>query len=244
MTRLPALQQQLICAARREKTRRLRLPAVAAALVVGLGGTGVALAATGVILQTNPSRLTDGAPVVTSVQLLDVRAADPQGGAPWGLRTNRTSSNALCVDVGRVVDGKLGKYQADGSFQEQSVGEGACSSPGARTGATAGPLKITTHAVYLSNGFLPGTPGSGCALEVQRGGVAETVDKLKTTIPAADGAKQPDLATQLAQLQQILAAPPCRSDQLRAVSYGVTNGSVAPYLSVSSTSALNQRATP
>jgi hypothetical protein len=58
-----------------------------------------------------------------TTKLLSVRTADPDGGPPWGLRVYRTTVNqgsgqrpVGCVQVGRVVDARLGVLGQDGSF--------------------------------------------------------------------------------------------------------------------------------
>ena len=49
-----------------------------------------------------------GATVPGSVALLADDVADPDGGARWGLRTFATTRGYGCVQVGRVLDGRLG----------------------------------------------------------------------------------------------------------------------------------------
>jgi hypothetical protein len=48
--------------------------------------------------------------------LLSLRAPDPGGGPPWGLRLVRTHSGLLCAQVGRVEHGVLGRIGVDGAF--------------------------------------------------------------------------------------------------------------------------------
>jgi hypothetical protein len=50
-----------------------------------------------------------------TVRLTALRVGDPGGGPPWGLRTFRTTRGAVCVQVGRVVDGRLGVLGQDGA---------------------------------------------------------------------------------------------------------------------------------
>jgi hypothetical protein len=57
-----------------------------------------------------------GTPVAGSVRLLDLRVADPAGGLPWGMRTLRTTRGLVCVQVGRVFEGRLGVLGRDGAF--------------------------------------------------------------------------------------------------------------------------------
>lgn len=50
-----------------------------------------------------------------SWQLLALRVADPAGGAPWGLRTIRTSAGATCAEPGRVEHGRIAPLGGTGS---------------------------------------------------------------------------------------------------------------------------------
>jgi hypothetical protein len=54
--------------------------------------------------------------VVGPGRLLGARAADPDGGPEWGVRLVKTSRGFGCLQLGRVVDGKLGVLGRDGSF--------------------------------------------------------------------------------------------------------------------------------
>ena len=51
-------------------------------------------------------------------QVLSLRAPDPGGGLPWGLRLVRTQDGLLCAQVGRVSDGVLGQVGVDGAFED------------------------------------------------------------------------------------------------------------------------------
>ena len=93
---------------------------VALPLVVG----AVAVAATSGILSGEPvkdpsaahANPKSGLGVVVSGKMLGVRMADPDGGPEWGMRLVRTSRGFGCVQLGRVVEGKLGVLGRDGSF--------------------------------------------------------------------------------------------------------------------------------
>jgi hypothetical protein len=101
---------------------RLRILLVALALV--LGTTAVTLAASGVILNGSPVRpirppiatAGQGIPVLGGSRLLPLRAADPAGGLPWGMRIVRTTRGLICVQLGRVDHGQLGQLGVDGAF--------------------------------------------------------------------------------------------------------------------------------
>ncbi|HTY97981.1 MAG TPA: hypothetical protein VMB91_13135 [Solirubrobacteraceae bacterium] len=97
--------------------------------VVALLGGGTALAATGVLQTGAPVssevRATpnagEGTVIASSVRLLPLRVPDPGGGPPWGLRAARTSRGLLCVEVGRVVGGRIGVLGRDGAFHDDGA---------------------------------------------------------------------------------------------------------------------------
>jgi hypothetical protein len=128
MTYLPQLKAELVKAIPQDVPRRgrLRRPlALVIAAALAAGATTGALAATGVIAigapihdafglgNTDPHR-GNGVIVPGSVRLLSVRVADPVGGPPWGMRVIGTTRGVGCIQVGRVVDGKLGTLGRDG----------------------------------------------------------------------------------------------------------------------------------
>jgi hypothetical protein len=124
MIYLPQLRDQLIAAPAASRRRR-RLPAVALLVPTGLLVAAGALAATGVIpigssvktphwVNRDPHRQT-GVPVPAGAGLLALRVADPAGGPPWGMRLVKTSRGLTCMQIGRVVDGKLGVLGRDGA---------------------------------------------------------------------------------------------------------------------------------
>lgn len=91
---------------------------LATALAAGLLATAlVALAGSGGQQSAFPTgALAPGGVKIVSVQLLALRAADPQGGPPWGLRIARTARGWICAQVGRVDDGRFGELGLDGAF--------------------------------------------------------------------------------------------------------------------------------
>jgi hypothetical protein len=124
-------------APRRRRSWRLIVVVAGASLLAG----GAALAAT--------QLLSIGAPVPASKQglaaiepgtarLLSVRAADPDGGPPWGLRVFRSKSGLACIQVGRAYKGRLGvlgqdgTFHNDGRFHELPVEAEGCGSVDAR----------------------------------------------------------------------------------------------------------------
>ncbi len=139
MTLLPEVEHALLDAVARDqaagrqtrlariRARSLRLPAVA--LLALLGTTTLALAASGVIL-TGSSVPTHGrprpgyglgVPAVGASKLLPLRAPDPAGGPPWGMRIVRTTRGFLCLQIGRVQDGVLGELGIGGAFHDDGL---------------------------------------------------------------------------------------------------------------------------
>jgi hypothetical protein len=94
------------------------------ALALALATTTIALAATGVILTGSPVRpsirpiatVGEGIPIAGGSRLLPIRAADPAGGLPWGMRIVHTTRGLICVQIGRVYHDQLGQLGLDGAF--------------------------------------------------------------------------------------------------------------------------------
>jgi hypothetical protein len=102
---------------------RSRLRIALLALAPTLATTAIALAASGVILTGAPvhtakPRATagEGIPVLGGTRLLPLRAPDPAGGLPWGMRVVHTTRGLVCVQIGRVENGQLGELGIDGAF--------------------------------------------------------------------------------------------------------------------------------
>jgi hypothetical protein len=116
----------LLSRARAWRPRRANAPLVAA--IVVLAGGAIAAAATGVLTGSpvsNPAgppvpRARYGVPVAGGSKLLALRAADPEGGLPWGMRIVRTTRGLVCVQVGRVFHGQLGQLGVDGVFHDDN----------------------------------------------------------------------------------------------------------------------------
>src|SRR5271165_2676708 len=93
-------------------------------LVLVLASAAITLAATGVILTGSPvstvrapiATAGEGIPVAGGARLLPLRAADPAGGLPWGMRIIHTTRGLICVQIGRVYDDQLGQLGVDGAF--------------------------------------------------------------------------------------------------------------------------------
>jgi hypothetical protein len=98
--------------------------ALAAGGVIQIG----APAETGVPGALRLSELRGGGIVKGTVRVLPVSTPDPAGGPPWGMRVYSTKVGEGCVQVGRLLDGKLGAigqdnaFRDDGQFHEFAVG--------------------------------------------------------------------------------------------------------------------------
>jgi hypothetical protein len=57
-----------------------------------------------------------GALTLGTVKVLPIATADPQGGPPWGMRVFSTTRSVGCIQVGRLVDGRIGALGQDGAF--------------------------------------------------------------------------------------------------------------------------------
>ena len=53
-----------------------------------------------------------------TVRLLGLSVPDPRGGPPWGMRVLRTTRGVGCLQVGRLLDGKLVALGQDGAFDD------------------------------------------------------------------------------------------------------------------------------
>ena len=140
MTLLPEVRSQLYDAAERrarsprtgllgrfsrarpnERWRRTPLIALGVALVLGGGAFGAGLIQLGApaklpfSLDGNP-REGSGALVPGTVRMLPIAAPDPAGGPDWGMRVLSTTRGEGCLQLGRLLDGKLGALGQDGAF--------------------------------------------------------------------------------------------------------------------------------
>jgi hypothetical protein len=139
---MPELQRALVDAARRQiqitahgaPTRRRRrrgfrlrpsrwrvLPVVLALVLVGgAAAVGAKLIEIGSPSPSLPVFANPGAGLgnVTpgSVRLLTLSVPDPHGGLPWGMRVLSTTRGVGCLQVGRLLDGRLVAVGQDGAF--------------------------------------------------------------------------------------------------------------------------------
>ncbi len=115
-----------------------RIPLLAAVVAGALLFAAVAFAASRIIGvgapvtasrgQDRPTKTTGiGVPVTgprrsaISAQLLPISVADPAGGLPWGIRLVHTTRGLVCVQVGRLLDGRLGVLGQDGEFHNDGL---------------------------------------------------------------------------------------------------------------------------
>jgi hypothetical protein len=136
---LPILQElrnELIAAAHKQEANRdaaarvrswlsRRMNATVMAVAFVLAGGAIAAAATGVLNGSPVKRQGPatpnagiGVPAPGGSRLLALRAADPQGALPWGMRLVHTTRGEICVQIGRVDDGQLGQLGIDGAFHD------------------------------------------------------------------------------------------------------------------------------
>jgi hypothetical protein len=136
---LPILQElrnELIAAAHKQEANRdaaarvrswlsRRGNAAVMAVAFVLAGGAIAAAATGVLNGSPVKRQGPatpnagiGVPAPGGSRLLALRAADPQGGLPWGMRLVHTTRGEICVQIGRLDDGQLGQVGIDGAFHD------------------------------------------------------------------------------------------------------------------------------
>jgi hypothetical protein len=133
---LQELRHDLVAAAHRQEanhgpaaavrswlSRRMNATVMAVAFV--LAGGAIAVAATGVLNGSPVKRQGPatpnagiGVPAPGGSRLLALRAADPQGGLPWGMRLVHTTRGEICVQIGRLDNDQLGQLGIDGAFHD------------------------------------------------------------------------------------------------------------------------------
>jgi hypothetical protein len=124
----------------RKIDRRRRVPLLAVIVLAALLLAAAALAATEIIgfgtpVKTAPSPGQErpsvtagiGVPVAgangspASVQPLAISVPDPNGGLRWGMRIVRTTRGLLCMQIGRLLDGRLGVLGQDDEFNDDRL---------------------------------------------------------------------------------------------------------------------------
>jgi hypothetical protein len=162
---------------RRRGHRRTPAIVLFATLAISAG----ALAAGGVIRIGAPAEprgssfyaLRGGGIVKGTVRLLPVSTPDPVGGPPWGMRVLSTKRGEGCVQVGRLLDGKLGAIGQDSSFHDDGLfHEFAVDTFGAKRAcslldgndrlflnAVVGDIPASAWVGFVKNGCVPSTAG-------------------------------------------------------------------------------------
>ncbi len=163
---------------RRRASTHVRVALVA--LVLVLATAAITLAATGVILTGSPvgtvrapiATAGEGIPVTGGARLLPLRAPDPAGGLPWGMRIVHTTRGLICVQIGRVYDDQLGQLGVDSAFHDDgrfhplptdALPDVLANAAGWMTGNCASPGEIyagDSVGLELSAATSPG-PGAG-----------------------------------------------------------------------------------
>jgi hypothetical protein len=163
---------------RRRVSAHVRIALIA--LVLVLATAAITLAATGVILEGSPvgtaqapiATAGEGIPVRGGARLLSLRAPDPAGGLPWGMRIIHTTRGLICVQIGRVDNDQLGQLGVDGAFHDDglfhslptdALPDTLANMSGWMTGNCASPGEIyagDSVGVELSAAASPG-PGAG-----------------------------------------------------------------------------------
>jgi hypothetical protein len=155
----------------RLRGRRRALILVFAGLVVA----GPALAAAGVFQTGTPVGASvpaipnafQGVAIPSSIQLLPLRVADPDGGPPWGVRLLRTTRGVECAEIGRIVNGRLGALGQDGAFHNDGRFHPFSTNYFANFVENCGTLDGRGHAYasndefgFVANGLQPNTDGT------------------------------------------------------------------------------------
>jgi hypothetical protein len=190
MTYLPQLRDQLVALpAEGAPSRRRRATIGAALTAIAAVLTGGALAIAGVLPTGGKdarARRGNGVTIPSSARVLPLRFDDPAGGPPWGMRIWKTTRGAECVQVGRIVDGKLGflgqdeSAGNDGRFHEAPLDVGNCAPLDAGGHAF---LSITT-AVPASAAFPPACAAARPHLPKPPPGVTPAKDTRPLCAPA------------------------------------------------------------
>jgi hypothetical protein len=219
MTRLPDLERQLLQAARmleRPRRRWWRITWFSSGITLALAATTFGavrlLLPEGDPVPPPPRAQRPSIPAMApgTSQLLTVRAADPEGGLPWGLAIARTADGrTFCAQVGRVQDGRLGVLGRDGTFNDD--GRFHPLTPGSNQSGSCG--GVGPGAELRLGGDGPPIPASGYTggFTGPAGGCRENVPD--NTIPPAT-------------LRELRDVPKCADSSLRIVKYGLAGRDV------------------
>ncbi len=259
MSIVPEIERQLRDAAERlsqsplsraaGRARRLRGRLLARPMLVGLllvtSASGVALAARALVGVGSPAPREYpnlGARILPAgTRLLALRVADPAGGPPWGMRLIFTTADRSdparsgedvrwgCVQIGRVVDGRLGALGQDGAFHDDGLFHelpvqpescGAVHRAGALVGLTGG-SNIEVASAYQGL--------HGCVTEAVRRQQSIALQSIRRQLAVAKAeseeaavrAERESLATYRRIAPQIKAEPSCPFSDLRHIAFGI-----------------------
>jgi len=248
---IPEFERQLRDAAARRahspfarlRGRLLARPLIVAMAVV-VGGTGAAFAAKALVQVGAPAPRdypNFGEKILPAgTRLLSLRVPDPAGGPPWGMRLifttadrqdparNHKTARWGCVQVGRVVDGRLGilgqdgAFHNDGLFHELPVQPEACGGldPAGQLVGLTGGTSITASAYRGLEGCLTSSARHQEQMALpsieRQLGVARAERDLHAIRGALEG-----LATYRKIAPKLNADASCLESDLRHVAYGV-----------------------
>jgi hypothetical protein len=148
MSRLPQLRSSLVSAAERRaekslpaadtspptkralpRRRSARRGSAVLLIAVGLLALTAVAYATSRLIQTGAAVKPEerfspsagaGVAIPKTEDLLGIAAPDPAGGPPWTMRAYDTSRGLGCVQVGRLVGGRIGVLGQDGAFNDDA----------------------------------------------------------------------------------------------------------------------------
>jgi hypothetical protein len=110
---------------RTSRPRRLVVLVALVALAIAASAWGASQLLTGSIVSTGFPPVSPivgvGAPLPSSSAVLGLRVPDPVGGLPWGMRIVRTTRGEACLQVGRVLDGKVGVLGTGYAFHHDGL---------------------------------------------------------------------------------------------------------------------------
>jgi hypothetical protein len=180
-----------------------------------LGSATVALAAAGVFQVGTPVEpgvpvtptSGNGVAVASGSRLMAVRAPDPAGGLPWGVKVIHTTRDETCIQVGRVDYGTVGVLGQDGAFSND--GRFHPFSKNYEGPLNCGPADARGNAFIndVQNDIPASAYNRGCRLS-------------NTTLLAGLPRQTPALA-KLALTKHYAAVPVCPTGDLRNVYFGL-----------------------
>ncbi|HZO35402.1 MAG TPA: hypothetical protein VFB41_00855, partial [Solirubrobacteraceae bacterium] len=170
-------------------------------------------------------------------RLLSVRRPDPDGGPPWGLRVSRTDRKQICLQIGRVVDGRLvamgvaGAFGNDGRAHALPIEQLSCTSDVAGTL----PARIGMAEPITRSGLIPSSrlgANIGCVGPVERRaivlGPGSAREYIRRARARGDAAAVAEGTRQLASAERRLRSlpPACAKADLRTVIAGIAGSNV------------------